>query len=224
MCEIQPCSILFLMTQPQKVLTKDQTKSLSHNNMTIVIEDYVNYYTRMPEELKQVFTVLGMVVAGSYGAGFTSVVKMLFEMEQMIDFHKYFNLTMPVIFNQLVEGLTSFKFLDLTILLPEDAVERLKNFPAEDLDVMGPPKLMYYEEGVNYAKNIIAGILSCIFMLGVNYCFYFLLKKLPLKVTKRLAKKINKRKIITVHDTIEQLVLPIFFFANTQLFYILVKW
>ena len=89
--------------------------------------------------------VLGMVVAGSYGAGLTTFVKMLFEMEQMIDFHKYINLTMPVIFNQLVEGLSSFKFLDLTLLFPDEAVNKLKNFPPNDLDQMGPPKLMYYE-------------------------------------------------------------------------------
>lgn len=38
-------------------------------------------------------------------------------------------------------------------------------------------------------------------MLGFNYIVYFILKKTPLKITKKLAKKINKRKIITIHDT-----------------------
>ena len=58
-------------------------------------------------------------------------------------------------------------------------------------------------------------------MLRVNYAVWFILKRLPLKATKRMAKKMAKRKIITIHDTFEQLVLPMFFFAGTQLFYIL---
>ena len=87
---------------------------------------------------------------------------------------------------------------------------------------MGPPKLMYYEEGVNFVKNIITGIISCIAMLCFNYLIYFILKKIPCKFTNKFAKKLNKRKIITVHDTLEQLVLPVFFYSITQMFYILI--
>ena len=90
------------MNYPQKVLKADHSKALSHNNVSMVIGDYVNYYTIVPGELQEVFRVMGLVVTGAYGAGLTTMVKMLFEMEQMIDFHKYINLTMPVIYNQLV--------------------------------------------------------------------------------------------------------------------------
>ena len=72
--------------------------------------------------MQQAFTVLGLVVAGSFGGGLTGLLKILFEMEQMIDFHKYVNLTLPVVFNQLVESMSSFRFMDLTVLLPEEAV------------------------------------------------------------------------------------------------------
>lgn len=58
-------------------------------------------------------------------------------------------------------------------------------------------------------------------MLLVNYIIYLILKFLPFTVTKILAKKISKRKIITIHDSFDALIFPIFFFATTNLEYIL---
>ena len=66
---------------------------------------------------------------------------------------------------------------------------------------MGPPKLIYYEEGVNFAKNILTGIMSAIAMLMFNYCIYLFLKKLPCEMTNKFSQKLNKRKIITIYDT-----------------------
>ena len=66
---------------------------------------------------------------------------------------------------------------------------------------MGPPKLIYYEEGVNFAKNILTGIMSALIMLMFNYCIYLLLNKLPCELTNKFSQKLNKRKIITIYDT-----------------------
>jgi hypothetical protein len=191
--------------------------------VTLRIEGFVDYDTIIPEEVQQALKVLGLVVAGSYASGYTSLLKMLFELEQLVDFHKYLNLTLPVIFNQLVEDLASFKFMDLSILFPDQAVSQIREFPPDDLDQMGPAKLIYYEQGVNFVKNIITSLISCGLMLSTNYCIYRVARHLPFRATHKLSRKINKRKIITVHDTLEQLVLPVFFFGSTQLLYILAR-
>lgn len=81
--------------------------------------------------------------------------------------------------------------------------------------------MIYYDQGVNYAKNIITGFISIAFMLTVNYLIYLILHLIPLKPTRILAKKISKRKIITLHDSFDQLVFPVFFFSMTSFEYLL---
>lgn len=73
------------------------------------------------------------------------------------------------------------------------------------LDNKGPSKLTYYDSGVNFYKNSVIAILSCLVMFIINLLIYFILYKVPTEVTRKLAKKIRIRKIITVHDTLEQL-------------------
>lgn len=109
---------------------------------------------------------------------------------------------MPIIYNQLIEGLSNFKFMDLTNLMPDNVVNRIQGFPPNDLDQLGPPKMIYYDQGVNFIKNIITGIISCVALLTFNYFIYWMLRIIPLKVTRKLSKKIERRKIITIHDTL----------------------
>lgn len=82
---------------------------------------------------------------------------------------------------------------------------------------------MFYEQGVNFAKNIFSGLISVAFMLLFNYLIYLMLKKLPFKFTHTFAKKLSKRKIITIFDTFDQLILPCFYFSMAQMFHILLK-
>jgi len=103
--------------------------------------------------------------------------------------------------------------MDLTYLMPQQIRNQLTSFIPSDLDQLGSPRLIYYEQGVNYAKNIITGFISVAFMLLLNYLIYLLLNLTPLKLTKILAKKISKRKIITIHDNFDQLVFPVFFYS-----------
>jgi hypothetical protein len=216
-CGMATCDVLFLFEQPQEVLLTDLSRSLSNNNKTLVMENFVNYYSILPESVQKAFTILSMIVAGSFGSGYTSLLKILFELEQLIDAHKYLNLNLPVIFNQLVESLQNFKFMDLSNLLPSEVVDTIRSIAPNNLDQMGPPKLIYYDQGVNFIKNIITGIMSVVAMLAFNLTIYLLLRYIPLKVTRKLAKKIHKRRIITIHDTLEQLELPVFIYAMAQL-------
>lgn len=61
-------------------MLSDRSKSLSMNNATLIIDNFVNYYTILPQSMQTAFTVLSMIVAGSYGSGLTSIVKILFEL------------------------------------------------------------------------------------------------------------------------------------------------
>ncbi len=62
---------------------------------------------------------MGVVMLGTFTSGYTSLFKILFELEQLIDAHKYINLTLPIVYNELVLQLQNFKFLDFTLLLPQ---------------------------------------------------------------------------------------------------------
>jgi hypothetical protein len=45
---------------------------------------------------------MGVVMLGTFTSGYTSLFKILFELEQLIDAHKYINLTLPIVYNELV--------------------------------------------------------------------------------------------------------------------------
>jgi hypothetical protein len=44
-CGMATCDVLFLFEQPQEVLLTDLSRSLSNNNKTLVMENFVNYYS-----------------------------------------------------------------------------------------------------------------------------------------------------------------------------------
>jgi hypothetical protein len=91
--------------------------------------------------------------------------------------------------------------MDLSSFLPQDKMEQIKALSPNDLDSMGPPKLLYYDSGINFYKNIITGFISCLTIFMVNFTIYFIMKRLPFVLTNKLAKKISLRKIILIHDT-----------------------
>jgi hypothetical protein len=120
-----------------------------------------------------------------------------------------------------VENLQYFKFMDLTYLIPYSIRSQITGFPPTDLSQFGSPKLIYYEQGVNYAGNIITAFISLAFVLLTNFVVYLLLRLIPFKLPQLLAKKIHRRKIITLHDSFDQLIFPVFFFAMNNLEYVL---
>ena len=52
----------------------------------------------MPENLSEVFVVISTLIAVSAATGQSNLLKVLFELEQIIEFHKYLNLNIPVVF------------------------------------------------------------------------------------------------------------------------------
>lgn len=79
------------------------------------------------------------------------------------------NLTIPVIFNQFVNSLSSFRFLDLTALLPNSIVNEIQSASPNYLDAVGPPKAIYYEGGINFYENMIIACLSYTLMMVINF-------------------------------------------------------
>jgi hypothetical protein len=112
------------------------------------------------------------------------------------------NLELPVVFNQLLMNMVYFRFLSILNLLPKSYSSQIQNSVPNDLDCMGPSRLLYYENGLNYYKNIITALISVFALLAINLFIYLVLKLMPFKLTKRLAKKIAIRRLITIHDTI----------------------
>lgn len=47
-CEGISCKIYFFYQYPQYVLTQSQTQCLSNNNITITIDNYIDYYSYVP--------------------------------------------------------------------------------------------------------------------------------------------------------------------------------
>ena len=86
--------------------------------------------------------------------------------------------------------------------MPYSYTQKIQSSVPNDLDCRGPTKLLYYENGLNFYKNIIPAFISVAALLIINFIIYLILKLIPLKITRKLAKKIEIRKFITVHDTI----------------------
>ena len=71
--------------------------------------------------------VFGVITTLIMAAGQSSLVRIIFEMEQMIEFHKYLNLEIPVYFKEFLEELSVFKFLDLTVIIPYDIIKPIQD-------------------------------------------------------------------------------------------------
>ena len=111
--------------------------------------------------------------------------------------------------------------MDVTTLLPSDYISYLTTFFPNTLDALGSSKLMYYEKGINFAKNISSYVISALAILLLNYLIYLVFSLVPLDKTHKIAHNLKRRKLITIHDVLEQLILPITLFGVSQLGYIL---
>jgi len=79
-CSQNGCAVMFYYQFPNMVLTVDGSKSLSNNNVTVTISNIPDYYSLIPGELQQGFQILGLITAGSYMGGYSSLFKLLFEL------------------------------------------------------------------------------------------------------------------------------------------------
>ena len=78
-----------------------------------------------------------------------------------------------------MEALASFKFLDLGLALPVDITAEMKKLSSDEMDNKGPHKVVYYENGANFYKNIIAAIFTFAVMLFLNFLIFLALRFCP---------------------------------------------
>lgn len=162
-----------------------------------------------------------MMIGVSISGGLSSMMKLIFELEQTIDYHKYINLTMPVVFNQFILSLNSFKFLDLTALFPNDIVNQIQGIAPDNLDAVGPPFALYFHGTVNFYSNIVMALISFIIIITINFLLSYMFQLIPFSIFQKLSAKIKVRRLITIHDGFESMILPIIVAAQFQLFYVI---
>jgi hypothetical protein len=143
-------------------------------------------------------TTITYVVAASTSSGQASLLKMLFELEQTIEVHKYLNLKLPVIFKDFVVSINNFRFMDVTTIIPGDIAGFFKNMSTSELDCKGHYKVVLFENGANFYKNIVPMIVS-FFSIGLlNTVIVLLLYLIPTNWTRKIGKRLKNRWYVTL--------------------------
>ena len=137
---------------------------------------------RLPDQLSQAFIITGLLIGMASASGQTSLIKMLFELEQLIEFHIYLNLEIPVVFKEFIEALSSFKFLDLTTFIPGNAFDSISGLSSDELDAKGPVKAIFYDNGANYYKNMAPVVISFCAILLINLLIMKLFRCMPCRI------------------------------------------
>jgi len=106
-------------------------------------------------------------------------------------------------------------------MLEYDLSGKLESFSVNDLDLKGEPKIIYYESGINFYKNMIEASISVVIILLINVVVWILLRIIPLGVSQRLAEKIRMKWLINLSEIVESLVIPFVFFGVSQVLFIL---
>lgn len=116
-CETN-CQLNFTFIKPWLILKQNKPQSLTQPTQSLWIANYYNVGDKIPNEVSDIFAIISLVVGATSGGGLSNVLKMLFELEQLIEFHKYMRLELPLIFKEFIESLSIFKFLDVMALFP----------------------------------------------------------------------------------------------------------
>lgn len=94
---------------------------------------------------------------------------------------------MPVIFKAFLEVLSSFKFLDITKLISYDINAKVEALSQNDIDSKGSPKIVYYQKGSNFYKNMVPVIISIFIILLINVLLFAIFRLIPLSFTRKFA-------------------------------------
>lgn len=202
----QSCEVKFKFGRPQDIRSNELY--LTRQSYNVSVEDFYLVEDRLPEQLNQALVVSSLLIAASTSSGQAALIKMLFELEQVIEVHKYLNLELPVVFKEFIEALSSFRFMDITTVLQYDINSQMKQLSGAYLDCKGHSKIVYYESGVNFYKNIVPVLFSFGVVVAINLLLWALLKLLPCSIPRLLAQKIRIRWVITLSEMLETLVIP----------------
>jgi hypothetical protein len=91
----------------------------------------------------------------AFAANAGNYVKALFEIEQLIEYHKYINLTLPTNFLQLLSDMTNFEYVNIFGITNIDLYGVIANLTTTDFDYEGDLRAIYYGRGINFIKNMV---------------------------------------------------------------------
>ena len=123
---------------------------------------------------------------------------------------------MPLVFKEFIENISMFKFLDITSLFPFDINDYFRQFSPSEGDIKGPPKAIYYEYGTSFYKNMVPILISVAIIIFANLFVFFSIRFIPIKLFWRFSEKLRIRKLITLSDLMETVVLPVTVFSQFQ--------
>jgi hypothetical protein len=92
--------------------------------------------------------------------------------------------------------------LDVTAVLQFDVNGAIQQLSGSDLDCIGAPKIVFYENGINFYKNMVTVIVSTLMIIIINLIIYLVLRILPINFTRKLSQKLKIRWPITLSDLI----------------------
>lgn len=80
-----------------------------------------------------------------------------------------------------------FRFLDFTAVLSFNVISAIAQLCPNNLDNKGDPKIVYYENGSNFFKNMIQVLIPLILVLLLNLIVFIITKAIPCEITKKLS-------------------------------------
>lgn len=92
--------------------------------------------------------------------------------------------------------------MDFTTILQVDVNEKVRQLSGSSLDCKGEFKIVYYENGANFYKNMVSVIVSTLIILSTNFIIFLFLKALPFKFTTGLSQKIKLRWPISLSELV----------------------
>ena len=69
--------------------------------------------------------------------------------------------------------------MDFTTILPFDLSGELRTLSSDEMDNKGPYKIVYYEHGANFYKNIIPAMFTFSIILIFNFILFLIFKAFP---------------------------------------------
>jgi hypothetical protein len=72
-----------------------------------------------------------------------------------------------------------FRFLDFTAVLSFNVISAIAQLCPNDLDNKGDPKIVFYENGSNFFKNMIQVIIPLVVVLIINLLIFLITKTIP---------------------------------------------
>lgn len=167
--------------------------------------------------LKALSAVTEDFITLAFAANAGNYVKVLFEMEQLIEYHKYVNQSLPVNFLRLLLDMTNFQYVNVFGVTNIDLYGVVANITTPDFDMLGDLRMVYYARGINFFKNIVECIGSFLALMLLNLICFGIIAVIPVKLFQSYRKHLWDRKLNTLNDSLETMVMPVIFFGVQQL-------